>query len=102
MSVTFQFLHADSYKDLGVKLRSKLHLYCHVDYVHSQTVRTLGLIRCIIYNVSSSESYCLYNALVISKLEYVPVVRDNLTTDFKLESIQKNFSLCVIVLSPVS
>jgi hypothetical protein len=37
-------LRAGCIKDLGVMLHSKLHFHCRLDYVHSQALRTLGLI----------------------------------------------------------
>jgi hypothetical protein len=46
-------LHSDCIKDLGVMLHSKLYFHCHVDFVHSQALRTLGLIRYVAYNFSS-------------------------------------------------
>jgi hypothetical protein len=38
-------------KNLGVMLHSKLHVRCHVDYVHSRTLGTLGLIHYITNNL---------------------------------------------------
>jgi hypothetical protein len=73
-------LRTDSIKDLGVMLDSKFYFHSHVEYVHSQGLRTLGLIRYITYNFSSIDSLVvLYNVLVRSKLEYASVVWNNLT-----------------------
>jgi hypothetical protein len=67
-------------KDLGVMLDSKLHFHCYVDYVHSQALRILGLIRYITYKSSSLDSIiALYNALIKSRLEYASVVWNSLT-----------------------
>jgi hypothetical protein len=50
-------------------LDSKLHFHCHADYVHSQALRTLGLICCITYNFSSLDSLVvLYNALAKARV----------------------------------
>jgi hypothetical protein len=57
MSVMFQFCALTVIKDLGVMLDSKLHLHCHVDCVHPQALRTLGLICYITYNLSSLDTY---------------------------------------------
>jgi hypothetical protein len=77
---------------------SKLHFYEHVDYVFSDCIKLLGLIRSVTYRFSSLEClYILYFALVRSKLEYVSVVWDSITsTDVnKLELIQQKFaSVC--------
>jgi hypothetical protein len=62
MSLMFR---SDCIKDLGIMLDSKLHLHRHVDFVHSQALRTLELIRFIIYNFSSFDSLIvLYNPLI--------------------------------------
>jgi hypothetical protein len=79
-------------------LDSKLYFRRHVDSVHSQALRTLGLIRHVIYNYSSLDCLVvLYNYLIRSKLEYASVVWSNLTlTDSnKIENIQRKFAnLC--------
>jgi hypothetical protein len=60
-------------------LDSKLHFLCHVDCVHSQALRILGLIPFITYNFSSLDSLVdLYNTLVESNPEYASVVWNNL------------------------
>jgi hypothetical protein len=91
-------LRAECIKDLGVMLDSKLYFHCHVDFVYSQALRTLGLIRFITYNFSSLDSLVvLYIALIRSKLEYASVVWNKLTlTDSnKIENFQKTFAnLC--------
>jgi hypothetical protein len=48
-------------KDLGVMVGSKLYFHSHVDFVYSQALRTLGLIRFITYNFSSLDSlfFCM-------------------------------------------
>jgi hypothetical protein len=47
-------------KYLGVMLDSKLYFHCHVDFVYSQTLRALGLIRYIVNNVSSLDNLIVY------------------------------------------
>jgi len=86
-------LRSDCIKDLGVMLDSKLYFHCHVDFVYSQALRTLGLIRYITYNFSSLDCLVvLYNALIRSKLEYASVIWNNLslTDSNKIENIQRN------------
>jgi hypothetical protein len=79
-------------------LNSKLHFHPHVDYLHSQALKLLGLICLITYNLSSPDSLkVLYITLIRSKLEYSSVVLNNLTlTDSnKLENIKRKFAnLC--------
>jgi hypothetical protein len=91
-------LRTDSIKDLGVILDSKLNFHCHVDFVYSQALRTLGLISYITHNFCSLDSLLvLYHVIIRSKLEYASVVWNNLTlTDpNKLENIQRKFvNLC--------
>jgi hypothetical protein len=43
-------LRAECIKYLGVIIDSKLHFHWRVDFVYSQALRTLGLIRFITYN----------------------------------------------------
>jgi hypothetical protein len=93
-----------SIKDLGVFLDSKLHFHNHVDYVFSECIKLLGLIRSITYSFSSLEClYVLYPTLVRSRLEYASVVWNSITsTDAnKLERIQQKFtSVCFYSFSP--
>jgi hypothetical protein len=73
-------LRAECIKDLGVMVDSTLYFYCHVDFVYSQALRTLGLFRFITYNFSSLDDLVVLNiALIRSKLEYVSVVWNKLT-----------------------
>jgi hypothetical protein len=85
-------------KDLGVQIDSKLHLHHHVDYIFSQGIRLLGLIRTVTSSFSSLQSLLmLYYTLVRPKLEYASVAWNSITsTDAsKLEHIQRKFvSLC--------
>jgi hypothetical protein len=63
-------LLSECIKHLGVMLDSKLYFHCHVDFIYPQTLRSLGLIRFIAYNLSSLDSLVvLYIALMRSKLE---------------------------------
>jgi hypothetical protein len=79
-------------------LDSKLYFRCHVDFVYSQALKKLGLIRFIAYNSSYLDSLVvLYIALIRSKLKYASVQRNNLTsTDSnKIENTQREFAnLC--------
>jgi hypothetical protein len=43
-------------KHLGVMLDSKFHFHRHVDYLNSQALKLLGLIRFITHNFSSEAS----------------------------------------------
>jgi hypothetical protein len=91
-------LRSDCIKDLGVMLDSKLYFHRHVNFVYSQALRTLGLIRYVTYNFSSLDYLVvLYNSLITSKLEYASVVWNNisLTDSNKIENIQRKFAnLC--------
>jgi hypothetical protein len=49
-------VRTDFVKDLGVMLNSKLHFHHHVDCLHSQALKLLGLICFITYNFSSLSS----------------------------------------------
>jgi hypothetical protein len=79
-------------------LDSKLHFHRHLDYLRSQALKLLGLIRFITYNFSSLHSLkVLYITLIRSKLEYASVAWNNLALadSNKLENILKKFaSLC--------
>ncbi|PNF27531.1 hypothetical protein B7P43_G02896 [Cryptotermes secundus] len=103
LSYEYQLCHAiitrtSSIKDLGVFFDSKLHFHTHVNYIFSECIQILGLIRSIIYRFSSLEClYVLYFTLVRCKLEYASVVWNSITsTDAnKLERIQQKFaSVC--------
>jgi hypothetical protein len=68
-------IRTDCVKDLGVMLGIKLHFDRHVDYLHSQALKLLGLIRFITYNFSSLNSVKVsYISLIRSKLEHASVV----------------------------
>jgi hypothetical protein len=61
-------------------LDSKPYFHCHVNFVYSQAVKTLGLTSYITYNLSYLRSLLvLYNALIRPNIEYASVVRNNLT-----------------------
>jgi hypothetical protein len=67
-------------KDLDVHTDNKLHFQDHVKYIISQSTRRWGLIRNIIFNLSSIKSiFKLYIALLRSKLEYASVVWNSIT-----------------------
>jgi hypothetical protein len=85
-------------KDLGVLLDCKLYFRWQINYIFSQSLKMLGLIRYITSSFSTLDSLLvLYNTLVHSKIEYASVVWNSITnTDSaKLERIQKKFvDLC--------
>ena len=79
----------------GVQLDSKLHFQAHVDYIISQSLRTLGLIRVLTYSISALDCLLLlFSTLVRPKLEYASVVWNSVTsTDArKQERIQRKFA----------
>lgn len=88
----------DYIRDLGVLLDSKLYFHYHVDFIRSQSLKMIGLIRSITYSFSTPDSLLvLYYTLVRSRLEYASVAWNSITnTDSKkIENIQKKFlSLC--------
>jgi hypothetical protein len=74
-------LRAECVKDLGVVLHSKFYFHCHVDFLYSQALRTLGLIRFITYEFSSLDSLVvLFIAVIRSKIDYGSVVWNKLTS----------------------
>jgi hypothetical protein len=83
---------------LGVLIGSKLYFHSDVDYIFSQYIKLLGLIRNITFSFSTLDSLLiLYFSLVRPKLEYASVVWNSITsTDAKkLERIQRKFvALC--------
>jgi hypothetical protein len=87
-----------SIKVLGVFIAAKLHFHDHVNYIFSQRVKLLGIVRSITFNLSSSQClFRLHTALVRSKMEYASVVWNSITsTDAnKLGRIQQKFAaLC--------
>jgi hypothetical protein len=73
----------DSTKDLGVFIDCKLRFHNHVDYIFSQCIKMLGLVRTLTFSFSSLDClyiYMLYFTLVRSKLEYASVVWNSITT----------------------
>jgi hypothetical protein len=88
----------DSIKDLRVFTDSKLRFHNHVDYIVSQCIKLLGLVRTLTFSFSSLEClYVLYFTLVRSKLEYASVVWNSITTTdaSNLErTLQKFAALC--------
>jgi hypothetical protein len=70
LSYQYQLCHAtitrtSNIKDLGVFFDSKLHFHSHVDFVFSECIKLLGLIRSITLRFSSLDClYVLYFMLV--------------------------------------
>jgi hypothetical protein len=91
-------LRSDCIKGFGIMLDSKLYFNRHVAFVHSQALRTLGLIRYVTCNFSLLDCLVvLYNSLIRSKLEYASIVWNNLslTDSNKVENIQRKYAnLC--------
>jgi hypothetical protein len=91
-------LRADSIKDFGVHIDSKLNFHQHAIILFSHTIKLLGLIRIIAFYFSTLDSLLmLYIAIIRSKLEYGSIVWNSITnTDSnKLERIQRKFAaLC--------
>jgi hypothetical protein len=84
----------DTIKDLGILLDSKLHFHAHVDYIFSQSIKTLALIRTVTYSFSTLDSLLiLYLTPVRPKLEYASTVGNSITAPDakKLERIQRKF-----------
>jgi hypothetical protein len=70
-----------SIKDLGVFIDARLHFHDHINYLFSQSIKLLGLVRNITFNFSSLECMLtLYIALVRSKLEHASVVWNSITS----------------------
>jgi hypothetical protein len=64
-----------SIKDPGVFFHSKSYFHIHVDFLFSEGIKLLGLIRSITLTFSSLDClYVLYFTLVRSKLEYASSV----------------------------
>jgi hypothetical protein len=104
-TLLLKFKLGDSYitrtgciKDLGDFIDSQLHCHSHVDYILSQAIKLLGIIRNITFSCSTLDTLLtLYFALGRPKLEYAPVVWNSVTsTDAKkLERTQRKFvALC--------
>jgi hypothetical protein len=111
LSYEYQLCHAtitrtSRIKNLGVSFDSKSNSHNHVDFVFSECINLLGLIRSIIFRYSSLNClYVLNFTLVRSKLEYASVVWNPLTsTDAnKHERIQQKFmSVCFYRFPPSS
>jgi hypothetical protein len=65
----------DTAKNLPVQFDSKLHFHAHVDYIFSQSFRSLALIRTLTYSFSILNCLLLlYLTLVKRKLECASVV----------------------------
>jgi hypothetical protein len=88
-------LRSQCVKDLGVLLDSKLCFHHHVDYISSQVLKMLGLIRYITSSFSTPHSLTvLYTTLVRPKLEYAYVAWNSTTStdSSKLERVQIKFA----------
>jgi hypothetical protein len=76
-------VRTDCVKELGFVLDSNLRFHCHVDSLHSQALKLLGLIRLITYKFSSLESLkvlcILLKKYILPKLEHESVIWNNLT-----------------------
>jgi hypothetical protein len=71
-SINFNFwggdlliLRTHRVKELGVMLDSKLYFLRHFDYLHSQALKLLGLIRYITYSFSSPVSLKVLHVTLI-------------------------------------
>jgi hypothetical protein len=91
--------HTSRFKDLRVFFDSKLYFHNLVDFIFSECMKLLGLIRTISFRFSSLYClYVLYFTLVRYKLQCASVIRNSITsTDAnKREHIQQKFaSVCV-------
>jgi hypothetical protein len=68
-------------KDLGVLLGCKLYFHQHINYIFSQCLKKLGLIRYITFSFSTLNSLlALYSTLVRSKIEYASVVWNSISS----------------------
>jgi hypothetical protein len=84
-----------SIKDPGVLFDSKLYFHNHADFIFSECIKLLGLIRYITFRFSSLDClYVLYFTFVRSKLKYASVVWHSITSADanKPERIQHNFA----------
>jgi hypothetical protein len=71
---------SDCIKDVDLMLDNELCFHFYVDFVYSEIVRTLGLIRYITHNFFPLDDLVvLYTVLIRSKLDYASVIWDNIT-----------------------
>ena len=71
----------DCIKDMGVFIFSKLYFLSYVDYIFSQSIKVLGLIRNITFSFSTFDHLLiLYFSLVRPKLVYASVVWNSITS----------------------
>jgi hypothetical protein len=86
-------------KDLGVLLDCKLYFHHHSDYISSQGLKMLGLIRYITSSFSTPHSLSvLYTTLVRPNLEYASVAWNSITSTglSKLERVKEKLLPCTI------
>ena len=90
------FERVDEQKDLGVIVDSKLNFNNHISMIVNRARSTLGFIKRFCFDINNLDTLkMLYNALVLSVLEYCSVVwmpYHSVWID-TIESVQKQFTM---------
>jgi hypothetical protein len=80
-----EILRTDCIDDLHFQTDRKLHFHYHIDFILSNSLRLLTLIRIIAFSFSTLESLLApYVVLVTSELEHAFVARNSVTVTNKL------------------
>jgi hypothetical protein len=66
--------HADTIKDLGVFLHSTVYFHHHMDYIHSQALKLLYLIRTTNISFSSFGSLLIFYFNLVSSILNIPLL----------------------------
>lgn len=68
--------YTSSFKYLGLRIHNSFNWECHINNIHSEASRTLGLLRRALYGAPSSVKAIAYKTLCRPKLEYAAEVWD--------------------------
>lgn len=75
----YNVARTDTIKDLGVHFGSKPHFHIHADYIFSQSLRMLGLIRAITSSFYNLDWILMLYLTIVRQRECVSVIWNSIT-----------------------